>query len=95
MEGGVPCAVSVAKTAAAAATAASPTVSAGAYDPAGALGLDVEPHVEHVAVLDDVRLALETLLAGARRLRVAAGLCLEEVRELRAVIEQRVSSLPL
>jgi hypothetical protein len=24
-----------------------------------------------------------------------AGLCLEEVRELRAVIEQRVSSLPL
>ena len=37
-------------------------------------GSHVEAHVQHVAVLDDVRLALEPLQAAPRRLRVRAGL---------------------
>src|SRR5581483_9770093 len=40
----------------------------------GARSSDVEAHVEDVAVLDDVGLALEPLPAGARRLSVASGL---------------------
>src|SRR5260370_10843005 len=36
------------------------------------LRLDVEANVQHVAVLDDIRLALEPLLAGARDLGVRA-----------------------
>src|SRR6201997_2275864 len=46
-------------------------MSAGAYDPAGAS--DVEAGVEHVAVLADVGLPSQPLLAGTRRLRMSAG----------------------
>ena len=63
-----------AATAATAPTAAEPHMPAGAYDPPAPSALDVEADVQDVAVLDDVRLALEALLARARRLRVRARL---------------------
>src|SRR3954471_10118051 len=72
MKGGVRCAASVARTAAAAPTAAERHRAGGAYDPPRSPS-DVEAHVEDVAVLDDVRLAFELLLAGPRGLGMTAG----------------------